>query len=81
MSTRIFCREAEDSFQALLTAQAMEECGGTVISVAYDGQHQRYGAMIPCSRYVVFCRIDSETDLDSVDEKISAAIYPQETPR
>lgn len=76
MNTRLFCREAEDSFAALLTGQAMEACGGTVISVAFDGMHQRQGAMVPCARFVMFCRISAEINLDDVDEKIGAALFP-----
>jgi hypothetical protein len=79
--TRLFCREAGDSYEALLTATAMEKCGGEVISVTYDGQHQRPGAMIPCSKFVVFCRIAKGYDLDVVDRIIAAALFPEQQPK
>jgi hypothetical protein len=58
----------------------MEKCGGQVISIAYDGQHQRPGAMIPCSRFIVFCRIDKDFNLDTVDALIDAALFPKKEP-
>ena len=79
MSTRLFCRHANDDYEALLIGTVMEKCGGQVVSITYDGQHQRQGAMIPCSRFIVFGRIGKDFNLDTVDELIDAALFPKES--
>jgi len=55
--SKIMVRKARDDLEALLTVQGMEKAGAEAISVAYDGEHQQLGAMIPCSKFVVFARV------------------------
>ena len=74
MSNTIMVRRAADDFEAMLTAQAMEASGATVISICYDGEHQRLGAMIPCSRFTVWARVSSEQAIGPIDEAISKAL-------
>ena len=72
--TKIMVRKARDDFEALLTAQGMEKAGATVISIAYDGEHQLDGAMIPTSKFVVWARVPDGVQIDDVDENIDTAI-------
>lgn len=67
-------RQARDSFEAMLTTQGMEDAGAEVISIAYDGEHQQIGAMIPSSRFVVFARVPDYIQMDDVDGSIDSAI-------
>ncbi len=72
--TKIMVRKARDDFEALLTAQGMEKVGATVISIAYDGEHTQQGAMIPCSKFVVWARTPDGVQIDDVDESIDKEI-------
>ena len=67
-------RHARDDFEAMLTAQGMEKAGAEVISIAYNGEHQQQGAMIPSSRFVVFARVPDYIQMDDVDGGIDSAI-------
>ena len=71
MNKQIICRHAEDDFYALVIAQAMENAGCTVISIAHDGMHQRQGAMIPCSKFIVFANYGASTTPDEIDDVIA----------
>lgn len=71
-------RNARDSYEALMTAQAMEMTGAQVISIAYDGEHQQQGALIPCSRFVVFAKVPGGVEINDIDEAIGRALFPDE---
>ena len=66
-------RPAEDDLDAKLLADAAEKVGAGVISFTYDGQHQRRGAIIPCSKFQVWVRIRDGKHADEWDEAIGAA--------
>jgi hypothetical protein len=76
----IICRGDTDmdDFHALKTAQAIEDCGATVISISYRGHEHPFGAMVPSARYNVFARFDpSITSFDQIDEAIEKVRFPQ----
>lgn len=70
----LMVRHADNDFFAILTANAMEDAGAVVISIAYNGQHKPFGAMEPSSRFVVFARIRDNGHIDAIDTAISAAL-------
>ena len=72
--TKIMVRKGRDDFEALLVAQGMEAAGAEVISIAYDGEHQLVGAMIPTSKFVVWARVPDSVQIDDVDESIDAKL-------
>lgn len=78
---RIIMREAKNNFDAFLVAEAMESAGANVFSIAHDGMHQLEGALIPCSRFVVFAKYDGpeEARCDEIDRAIGRALYGEET--
>jgi hypothetical protein len=66
-------RRADDDFEAKLIADAAEKVGALVVSITFDGQHQRPGAMAPCSRFQVWVRIRDGAHADEWDAAIDAA--------
>lgn len=72
--SEIMVRKGRDDFETLLVASGMEKAGATVISVAYDGEHTQQGAMIPCSKYVVWARVPDGVQIDDVDKSIDKEI-------
>ena len=74
MTAKIMTRKGKDDFEAYLVAQGMEDAGAQVISIAYDGEHQQYGAMIPCSKFTVWARVPDGVNIDDVDTAIDAQI-------
>ena len=72
--SKFMVRRARDDFDAVLTAQGMERAGAEVISIAYDGEHQQPGAMVPCSKFVVFARVPHNVKIDEVDRCIDLMI-------
>lgn len=71
MGLKIIVRHAQNDLDALRTAQGMENAGASVFSIAHDGMHQPYGAMIPSSKFVVWAKYDeSATSPDRIDEAI-----------
>jgi hypothetical protein len=78
---KMICRGGSDmdDFHALLTAQAMEDCGATVISISYSGHEKPFGAMESSARYNVFARFDPAlTSFDQIDEAIDKVRYPKD---
>ena len=75
---KIMVRKARDDFEAFMTAEAMETAGAAVISIAYDGEHQQQGAMIPCSKFVVFARVPDDIEINDVDKSIGRQLFPDE---
>ena len=72
--SEIIVRKARDDFDALLTAQGMERAGAEVISIAHDGEHRQWGAMVPCSKFVIFARVPDDVKIDDVDKCIDLMI-------
>ena len=70
----IMIREGGDSYETFLVAQGMENAGAEIISIAYNGEHTREGAMIPCSKFVIFARIPEDIKIDAVDNSIDEEI-------
>lgn len=71
MATQIIVRNANNDFDALRTAQGMENAGASVFSVAHAGMHQPYGAMAPSAKFVVFAKFDdATTSYDAIDAAI-----------
>lgn len=66
---KIICRHADNDFVALLVAQGMENASASIISIAHNGMHHPYGAMIPRSKFVVFARVESQA-IALVDDAI-----------
>jgi hypothetical protein len=63
-------RSAPNDFDAMRTAQGMENAGATVISITYNGQHQPFGALEPSSKFVVWARVPDSINIDDVDAAI-----------
>ena len=74
MNRKIIVRNAVDDFYAFLTAQGMEDAGATVFSISYDGQHQQQGALIPCSKFIVWASYADPTTPDEIDSAIEFSI-------
>jgi hypothetical protein len=67
----IICRQAEDDFNAFLIAQGMENAGAEVFSISHNGMHQRFGAMIPSAKFIVWARYEAPVTPNGIDEMIS----------
>lgn len=67
----IMNRRAEDDFIAMLTAQAVEDEGGQVISIAYNGSDTYQSAIAPHSKFVVFARAQDEEQINRIDKAIA----------
>jgi hypothetical protein len=77
MGLKIIVRHAQSDLEALHTAQGMENADASVFSITHDGIHQRYGAMIPSSKFVVWAKYDeSITSPDQIDEAIDKEFLP-----
>jgi hypothetical protein len=74
MTMGIMMRNARTDWDAFLLSEATENNGGEVISIAYNGEHKLQGAMIPCSKFVVFSRVPDEAAIDRIDEAFYAAL-------
>ena len=70
----IMVRNADDDFIALLTADAMERAGATVISITYMGERTYGGALAPHPYFSVWARVRSEAHIASVDTMIDATL-------
>ena len=68
---RIMVRRAQDEFIAMQTAQGMENAGATVFSITSDGQETYYGATKPHTRFCVWAKIESDSQIDAIDEAIN----------
>lgn len=67
---RIMVRHANSDFDAMITANGMEEAGASVFSITHDGMYRPFGAMAPSSRFVVWAKVNSDADIDAVDDAI-----------
>ncbi len=67
-------RNANDDFEAFLIAQAMESVGADVFSITFNGQHQRDGALVPSSRFVVFAKVRDKAHIEKADDAIDKAL-------
>ncbi len=74
---KIIHRTSINRFDALLTAQGMENAGAETFSISYDGGEQALGALIPASRYIVWGRYNEDvTGPDKIDEAIEKELDP-----
>jgi hypothetical protein len=71
---KIMMRNANNDFEAFLIAQAMESVGADVFSIAFNGQHQPFGALAPSSRFAVFAKIRDDALIAKTDEAIDKAL-------
>lgn len=67
---RFMMRSARDDFEAFLIAGAMESAGASVFSVTYDGQHTQSGALQPCSKFLVWCKVKDDAHIRRIDKAI-----------
>ena len=74
MAKNVIIRQARDSFGVLLMAQAIENTGGDVFSIASNGQEQQFGALIPSTRYIVCAKFEPPITYDELDEAMDKAI-------
>lgn len=49
----------------------MEDCGATVLSVAYDGEKKDEGALVPRSKFVVFATLPNDLSEEVFAERLS----------
>lgn len=68
--TRIMVRHANNDFEAMLTAQGMENAGADVFSITHAGMHQPLGALAPSSKFVVWAKVPSADMFDAIDAEI-----------
>jgi hypothetical protein len=69
----VICRHAKDDFEALMTAQGMEDAGAYVFSIVWTG---RSGTTIA---YAIFAKYEGPTTPEVVDEMINRRLFPVET--
>lgn len=74
MNKRIMMRNADNDFDAFRIAEAMEEAGADVFSIAYNGQHQPYGALAPSSKFIVFAKVKDDEHIRKIDKAIETAL-------
>lgn len=67
---RIMVRGAGNDFDALRVAQGMENAGATVFSITHAGMHKPFGAIDPSSKFVVWAKVESDSQIAAVDEAI-----------
>lgn len=72
---RIMVRLAEDDFEALRTANAMESAGACVFAITPNGTATYQGALAPHDRFRVWCKVTNDSVIDSVDVAISKELY------
>lgn len=68
--TKIMVRHANNDFEAMRTAQGMENAGANVFSITHAGMHQPFGAMAPSSKFVVWAKVPSLDMFDAIDAEI-----------
>jgi hypothetical protein len=74
VNMKIMCRRAEDDFEAMLTAQGMEDAGVNVFSISGNGQDTHPGALSPHTRYVVWGKALCDDHISKADDEISRVI-------
>lgn len=74
MNMQVICRHAKDDFEALMTAQGMEDAGATVFSVVWTGRSDTVLS------YVVFAKYEAPTTPDVIDDMIKRRVFPNEVP-
>lgn len=72
---RIMVRSAEDDFEALRTANAMESAGARVFAITPNGTATYPEALAPHDRFRVWCKVADDSVIDSVDVAISKELY------
>lgn len=68
---KIMCRPANNDFEALLTADGMEDAGLNVFSITQNGMHQPHGAMVPVSKFLVWAKAEDEEAMAAADKAIA----------
>lgn len=71
---KMLMRSAEDDFDALLTAEAMESVGADVFSITFNREATHHGAQIPHSRFIVWAKVESDDMIERADDAITSAI-------
>jgi hypothetical protein len=72
---RIMMRKGNSDFQAFQIATAMEAAGADVFSITFDGQQKEWGAELPRSRFCVWAKVESDDQIDGIDEIIDLELY------
>jgi hypothetical protein len=70
---QVICRHAKDDFEALMTAQGMEDAGAYVFSIVWTGRSDTMMA------YAVFAKYEGPTTPEVVDEMINRRMFLGET--
>jgi hypothetical protein len=65
-------RTAEDDLRALLTAEAVEKGGGTIISITFDGRAKYQTALDNHSRFIIWARVKDKAHINKIDNLIEA---------
>jgi len=71
---QVICRHAKDDFEALMTAQGMEDAGAFVFSIVWTG---RDGTTLA---YAVFAKYQAPTTPEVIDNRIARRLLPDEVP-
>ena len=70
--SKIIARHAKDDFEALMTAQGMENAGACVFSITWTG---KYDSMMA---YVVFGKYEPPITPDEIDKSIERVLFPED---
>lgn len=71
MANQIGQRWADDDFQALQIAQAIETAGGEVFTISYRGMGKYASAIDPHAQYIVWFKLPQDKSFDYVDACIA----------
>lgn len=68
--SKIIMRHGRDDFDAFRIAQGMENAGAQVFSISPNGTHQLEGALIPCTKFIVWAKFEDPVTPDQIDAMI-----------
>ena len=68
---KIIKREVEDNLEAFKMAGFIEQAGGCVFSITYNGQARFQGALADHSRFIVWGKYEAEGVPDIVDDNFA----------
>ncbi len=76
---KIITRSVEDSYEALLMGEAMEQHGASVFSITVNGSSTHEGALSPHIRYIVWAKAADSSKFDAIDETFSKKLDGEES--
>jgi hypothetical protein len=65
---KIISRKVNDDLEAFKMAAFIEQAGGSVFSITFDGMHRMQGAMADTARFIVWGKYEASLVPDLVDK-------------